>query len=151
MNSKFWLTVLSFILVQHIAAQTFGGFPPSTKWKQINSDTARIIFTAGAEDEANRVATLVHKAAGEQPASLGNKLRKINILLQSHTTSANGYVALGPWRSEFYMVPGSNIFDFGNLPWHENLAIHEYRHVQQYNNFNNGLTKAFYFLFGEQG
>ena len=64
---------------------------------------------------------------------------------------ANGYVALGPFRSEFYLIPGSDIFEFGNLPWHENLAVHEYRHVQQYNNFNNGLAKVFRVLGGQQG
>ena len=60
-------------------------------------------------------------------------------------------MALGPFRSEFYLIPGTNIFDFGSLPWHENLAIHEYRHAQQYNNFNNGLSRAFRFVLGQQG
>jgi hypothetical protein len=151
MKRKHWLTFFILITVLQLSAQQFGGFPPSTKWKQINSDTARIIFTGGAEWQANRIATLIHKAAVDTPTALGNKLRKISVVLQSRTTLANGYVALGPFRSEYYLVPGSNIFDFGNLPWHENLAIHEYRHVQQYNNFNNGITKGFYFLFGEQG
>ena len=31
------------------------------------------------------------------------------------------------------------------------LAIHEYRHVQQYNNFCVGLSRAFYILFGQDG
>lgn len=141
-----------FLLIsQLLHAQQFGGFPPSTQWKQINTDTARVIFTPGAELQASRIATLINRAAADTLLSLGDKLRKINIVLQSRTTSANGYVALGPWRSEYYMIPGSNIFDFGSLPWHEQLALHEYRHVQQYNNFNNGITKGFYFLFGEQG
>ena len=132
-------------------AQQFGGFSPSTKWMQINTDTARIIFTKDAKQQAYRIATLIHKAAADTPFAIGNKLRKINIILQSHTTLANGYVALAPYRSEYYLIPGSNVFDFGNLPWYENLAVHEYRHVQQYNNFRNGLSKGFYYLFGEQG
>jgi hypothetical protein len=132
-------------------AQDFGGFPPSTKWKQINTDTARIIFTRGAEAEAERIATLIHRQAADKTFSLGNKLRKINVVLQSRTTLANGYVALAPFRSEYYLIPSSNNLEFGNLPWHENLALHEYRHVQQYSNFNHGLSKGFYYLFGEQG
>lgn len=132
-------------------AQQFGGFPPSTKWKQINTDTVRIIFTPGAEEQANRIATLIHKAALDTPFALGSRLKKVNILLQSHTTLANGYVALAPFRSEFYLVPGSNVYEFGNLPWQENLAIHEYHHVQQYANFNHGLSRGFYYLFGEGG
>ena len=132
-------------------AQNFGGFPPSTRWKQINTDTARIIYTKGAEAEAERIATLIHRQAADKTFSLGNKLRKINVVLQSRTTLANGYVGLAPFRSEYYLVPASNNLEFGNLPWHENLALHEYRHVQQYSNFNHGLSKGFYYLFGEQG
>ena len=56
---------------------------------------------------------------------IGSKIRKINIVLHHQTTLANGYVALGPFRSEYYLVPGSNLFEFGNLPWYEQLAVHE--------------------------
>ena len=146
------LVLLMLLLTgQFLSAQQFGGFPPSTHWKQINTDTARIIFTPGAEWQAQRIATLIHQAAADTPFSLGSQLRKINIVLQSRTTLANGYVALAPYRSEYYLIPSSNVFDFGNLPWYENLAVHEYRHVQQYNNFRHGLSKGFYYLFGEQG
>jgi len=146
--------MLSFLLFSSLwlqaHSQQFGGFPSRTKWKQINTDTSRIIFTAEAEEEAQRVATIINAmAARDNP--LGKSFNKINVLLQSNTTQANGYVALAPFRSEFYLVPGGNIFEFGNLPWQEQLAIHEYRHVQQYNNFNRGLSKGFGVLFGQEG
>ena len=145
-------SLLFFLLLAgQIYAQQFGGYPPSTKWKQINNDTVRLIFTKGAEAQANRIATLIRQAAKDTSFDIGEKIRKINIVLHGQTTLANGYVALAPYRSEFYLIPSSNVFDFGNLPWQENLAIHEYRHVQQYNNFRNGLSKGFYYLFGEQG
>lgn len=140
-----------FIIVNTTSAQNFGGFPPTTQWRQINTDTARIIYIKGAEEEAQRIATLIHRQAADTSFSIGNKLKKINIVLHSRTTLANGYVALAPFKSEYYLVPSSNVFDFGGLPWQENLAIHEYRHVRQYNNFRNGLSKGFYYLFGEQG
>jgi hypothetical protein len=140
-----------FLLAGLSHAQEFGGFPPSTRWKQINTDTARVIFMPGAEDQAQRVASLLHRMAADTPVSLGGRLRKIDVVLHSRTTLANGYVALAPFRSEFFLVPGSSVFDFGNLPWNDNLAIHEYRHVQQFNNFRNGISKAFYYLFGERG
>lgn len=139
------------LAILSLNAQDFGGFPPSTRWKQINSDTARIIYSRGAEDQAARIAALIQRAAADTPFSLGNRMRKINVVLQSRTTLANGYVALGPFRSEFYLIPGANIYEFGTLPWHENLALHEYRHVQQYANFRNGLSKFFFYLFGENG
>lgn len=147
------MRILYFLLLMApaAAAQDFGGFPPSTKWRQLNSDTARIIFTEGAQAQAQRIANLVHRMAADTPFAIGRGLRKIDILLHARTTQANGYVALGPFRSEFYLIPGTNIFDFGSMPWHENLAIHEYRHAQQYNNFNHGLSKAFRLVLGQQG
>ena len=132
-------------------AQNFGGFPPATKWKQINTDTARVIFSPAAQAQAARIAQLVHAMAADTPVAIGRPLRKINIVLHDKTTEANGYVALGPFRSEYYLIPGADIFEFGNLPWHENLAVHEYRHVQQYNAFNNGLTKVFSLFGGQNG
>ncbi|GAA4327607.1 hypothetical protein GCM10023184_16900 [Flaviaesturariibacter amylovorans] len=133
-----------------LGAQQFGGFPPATRWQQINTDTARIIFTAPAAPQAQRVASILHRLAAT-PSGLGPSLQKINVVLHGNTTLANGYVGLAPWRSEFYLIPGANIFDFGNLPWHEQLAIHEYRHVQQYNNMNRGLSRASGVLLGQEG
>ncbi|MBA4168622.1 MAG: hypothetical protein H0X41_13940, partial [Chitinophagaceae bacterium] len=72
-------------------------------------------------------------------------------MMQNQTTASNGYVALGPYRSEFFLTPTQNSFELGSLPWHKTLALHEYRHVQQNNNFRKGLTRAFYDLFGEEG
>ncbi len=83
--------------------------------------------------------------------TIGDQQRKINIVLQNQTTISNGYVGLGPFRSEFYMTPDQNSFDLGSLPWPDQLTIHEYRHVEQYNNFNVGLSKAMRTLFGEEG
>ncbi len=61
------------------------------------------------------------------------------------------YVALGPWRSEFYLMPPQSAFDLGTTPWYHTLALHEYRHVQQYNNFRKGLSRVAYYLFGQEG
>lgn len=140
-----------FIFSLPASAQQFGANVPSVKWQQYNSDTARIIFPAGLDSQARRVASIVHYLAARQPVSLGDKLYKINIILQPHTTVSNGYVAMAPFRSEFYLTPYSDGFQLGSLSWNDLLAIHEYRHVQQYNNFRIGLTKGLYYLLGEEG
>jgi hypothetical protein len=141
-----WL-VLSF----YGNTQEFGGNPPSLKWKQINTDSARIIFPNGLDSQAQRTADIVHYLAKQKPFSPGDKVYKINIVLQNQTTIANGYVGLGPYRSEFFMTPDPNNFSQGSIAWPDQLSVHEYRHVMQYNNFRNGLSKAFYYLFGEEG
>lgn len=132
-------------------AQQFGGFAPRTRWMQLNTDTARIIYQPPTAAQAQRVAALVHRMAAESPVKLGGQLQKINIVLHANTTLANGYVALGPFRSEYYMLPGSDLFAQGTIPYPEQLALHEYRHVQQYNNMNRGLARAFGLVLGQQG
>lgn len=148
---KLFCLFSSLFIYTAVFSQLFGGNPPSVKWKQINSDTARIIFPAGLDSHAKRVASLVHYMAKQKPVSLGEQLKKINIVLQNQTVIPNGYVQLGPYRSEFFLNPELNNFGQGSVSWTDQLALHEYRHVQQFNNFNNGLSKAMKVLFGEEG
>lgn len=148
----FLTTFLTFIFCfQKADAQEFGGNRSSIRWRQINTDTARVVFPLGLDSAARRVALVVHTAAAKNIMPLGQKLKKINIVLQPQTTVSNGYVGLGPFRSEFYMAPPADNFELGTLNWADQLAIHEYRHVQQYNNFNNGASKVLYRLLGEEG
>lgn len=132
-------------------AQRFAGHPPSTKWKQIDTDTVRVVFPAGYENLASDVVATAHALGYRTKGSIGDRVRKISIVLQPRTTVTNGYVAMGPWRSEFMLTPNQNSFELGSLPWHRFLALHEYRHIQQYNNFNKGISRAFLFLFGQDG
>lgn len=135
-----------------ISAQRFGGTPPSVKWQQINTDSARIIFPQGLDSQAQRIASVIHyEAANQGPLALGKDVRKVNIVLQNLPTIANGYVGLGPYRSEFFLTPSLNNFNLGSLSWGDQLALHEYRHAQQFNNFHNGLSDVMYYLFGEEG
>ena len=139
------------LLSTGVNAQVFGGNPPSLHWHQLNTDTARIIFPVGLDTAAEQVAAIVHTLARTTLPTIGHSQRKINIVLQNQTTIPNGYVGLAPFRSEFQLTPEQNSFDLGSLPWQKMLAIHEYRHVQQYNNYRVGLSAFFYYLFGEGG
>lgn len=134
-----------------ISAQEFGGDPPATHWQQINSDTARIIFPAGWDSIAQRIAAGTSRLQRSYSGSIGGKLKKIDIVLQKDATVSNAFVALGPYRSEYFLMPPQNVFELGAQSWTDNLMIHEYRHVQQYNNFDVGLSKAMGVLFGENG
>ncbi|MEO8174778.1 MAG: hypothetical protein ABI581_16900, partial [Sediminibacterium sp.] len=140
-----------FLNVCLLRAQNFGGTPSSIKWQQINTDTVRVIFPKGYDAKAQRIANIVHSLQKSYSHSIGDDLRKVNIVLQNQTLLSNGYVALGPFRSEFYTTPPQNAFELGAVEWTDYLALHEFRHIQQYNNFNKGLSKAATFLFGEQG
>lgn len=146
-----FILVLCFFCLSNIKAQQFGGNPPSTRWYQMDSDTARIIFPQKMDSMAAKVANLVTHLARHNPLNLGNQLKKVDIVLQPQTINANGYVSLGPFRSEFYTTPPADNFDLGSLEWLTQLTLHEYRHVHQYNNFNHGLSTAMRYLFGQEG
>ncbi len=132
-------------------SQQFGGNPPSIKWKQINSSPVRVIFPRSLDSTAERVANVISWLDKTTPNTIGNQKRKVNLVLQNQTTISNAYVSLAPFRSEFFLTPEINSFEIGSLPWPDQLAIHEFRHVQQYNNFNVGISKLLRILFGEDG
>lgn len=142
-----WLILLFVSLSLFADGQNFGGNPPG-KWGQINTDTVRVIFPLGLDSIANRVATLAHHLQRE-----GSPFRyqKINIVLQNNATISNAYVSLAPFRSELYMMPPQNAFELGSLSWADNLVVHEWRHVQQYNFFNRGLSRAAGAILGQEG
>ena len=151
MNAKALFTAVLLFITCFVNAQQFGAFPPSTHWRQIQTDTARIIYEGATTSQAQNIAAIIHQANRINATSLGNNVRRINILLHKNTTLANGYVALGPFRSEYYLIPGSNIFEFGATPWSQTLAVHEYRHVHQYSNFNKGVSRVASVIFGQEG
>ncbi|MGN6533637.1 MAG: hypothetical protein ACTHK0_17980 [Ginsengibacter sp.] len=145
------LLILSTLIFSQSFSQVFGGDPPSVKWKQINTPASRVIFPQGLDSVAARITNII--AYIKQPTSqtIGNLSKKINIVLQNQTTVSNAYVSLGPFRSEFYLTPEQNSFDMGSIPWPDQLTIHEYRHVEQYNNFDVGLSKVMRTIFGQEG
>jgi hypothetical protein len=150
-NKILLLLLLANAAASITQAQEFGGNPPSIKWMQINTPAAKVIFPVGLDSAALRVANIVQQMNKSIQPTIGFKQKQISILLQNQTTIANAYVGLAPFRSEFYLTPEQNSFDIGSLPWPEQLAIHEFRHVQQYNNFNTGLSHIAKIIFGEGG
>src|SRR5688572_21057575 len=144
--------ILILLMIRMVAAaQHFGGHPASMKWNQINTDSIRIIFPPGFEKQAQSIALLTHSIPFTTGNSIGTAVKKMDVVLQPYSTISNGYVSLGPRRSEFILTPLQNSFQLGSIPWHVSLALHEYRHIQQYNNFRKGISRAFYYLFGQQG
>lgn len=140
-----------FLLPLFCIAQNFGGNAPSVKWKQINTSKARVIFPTGLDSQANRIANLMQLMDSATVETIGGKQRKWNIVLQNQTTIPNAYVRMAPIMSELYMTPGQDNFSTGSIRWDDNLMTHENRHMQQFSNFNRGLTKAFSFFLGQEG
>ncbi len=143
--------VFCTLLFNQSFSQIFAGDPASIKWKQINTSSSRVIFPQGLDSVARRITNIISYIRIPTDKTIGNQSKKINIVLQNQTVVSNAYVSLGPFRSEFYMTPQQNSFEMGSVPWPDQLTIHEYRHVEQYNNFNVGLSKMMRIIFGEEG
>jgi hypothetical protein len=137
------------LLVNSANAQQFGGHPAGQQWKQIRSDSFRVIFPAGQSANAQRVSSII-KGLDNGFGNRGLKrFSNIPIVLQHKTNISNGYVGMGPWRSEFFLTPDQNSFELGSIPWLDVLSLHEYRHVQQNRHFMQGITGATYKILGQ--
>lgn len=139
---------LASVLSAQIPANTIGANPLALKWNQIHTDRVQVIFPQGLEAAGQRVANIVHYLWDNHAESVGETRQKVTILLQNQTIIPNGFVTVGPFRSEFYMTPPQfNI----TADWVDGLAIHEYRHVQQLGNSKNGVTRLVKTISGSWG
>ncbi len=121
-----------------VPANPIGLNPTHLKWQQIHTDKVQVIFPAGLESQGQRVANLVHQLWEQASASVGEKREKVSILLQNQPALSNGFVTVGPFRSELFTTPPQ--FDCSS-DWLDLLTLHEYRHVQQFANALRGPTR----------
>jgi hypothetical protein len=128
---------------------TLGNHPSTVKWKYIKNDKIKVIFPDSTLDQAKRIADIITYINKEKKISVGAKSFKLDLLLNTNNVEANGYVALAPFRSEFYATGFQNQQFLGTMNWLDNLSIHEYRHALQFSNTRHGLTNFAYYIGGE--
>lgn len=124
--------------------------PSSIEWKKIDSPHFEIIFPAEVERDAQRVTHLLEKAYPLVTKSLHVLPPKISLILQNQSTISNGFVTLAPRRSEWYMTPSIDP-QLTNTEWLKTLAVHEFRHVVQFEKSNQGFNRVFSIWLGEIG
>lgn len=119
----------------------------------IETDTVKIIFRKKMEVKARRIAAMIHYMRRHRTKSMDEqKMGAIPIILRSETNQSNGFVTLGAFRSEFFTTsPQEPQRLTGSTPWIDMLAIHEYRHVQQFYSAKVGWTRIIAILSGELG
>ena len=139
----------SRLKAQDLTIPVLGQNRNGLNWQAINNGKVEIIFPRGMETKAQRIARLT-SSLHDNLITLGERRHKISIILRNQTNVSNGFVAFAPFRSEFFMTP-PQIGLSGTVSWLDLLAIHEYRHVQQLNNADQGVTKALGLLLGQTG
>jgi hypothetical protein len=125
-------------------------FPPDIHWCQIKTPNYQIIFPAEFTKEAQRVANTIEYLQRPLHFSLSAQPTRWPLLLNNRSALGNGYVSLAPRRSEWYATPSINSFT-GCTEWFNLLAVHEGRHMVQFQATNQGFTRWSYYLFGELG
>ncbi|MEJ2879922.1 hypothetical protein [Pedobacter sp. GR22-6] len=138
-----FINTLTLTLISHCTfAQLFGGEqnPLSVKWRQIEASGFRVIYPAELEQEAQRMANTLGHIYPYVGNSLNRQKTSIPILLQNQGVIANGFVQLAPKKSEFYTTPPQQ---FDSQDWLNNLAVHELRHVAQFDKLTNGKARPF--------
>ncbi|UII25150.1 hypothetical protein LVD15_17800 [Fulvivirga maritima] len=151
-KSLFFL--LSFLSALSAVAQSdliLENSQPSIKWKQVITPGFRVIYQDGFDEQAQQVAgKLQYLRAPESESLLGDKEpKRISVILQNRNSISNGFVTLGPRRSEFQTMPPQDYNFVGNNRWLDLLSVHEFRHVVQNQHSKRGFNKVFYYVFGE--
>jgi hypothetical protein len=122
--------------------------PPSLKWNQITTPNFRVLYIPGFEAQAQRMANTLEHIRMPESASLGKPPRRFTVILQNQSSIANGFVSLLPRRSEFFTMPPQDYNFSGTMDWLNQLAVHEYRHMVQFDRARTGLSKWLYYAFG---
>ena len=122
---------------------------PSIKWHQTNSPNFRVLYHKGGDSLAMQTINTLEKIYKPSLSTLNTNPEKVTIILQQLNATSNGFVTVGPRRSEFYGMPPQNYNFTGTNQWMDMLAVHEYRHVVQFSKSRIGFNKVISYLFGE--
>ena len=140
--------VLLAILLSSLCSKAqfvnFGQDRPSLRWRQIKTENFQIIYPDFFETEAQKAAN-IYSRLYRHANTLGQRPKKIAMIMHADGGVSNGNVALAPRKSELYTMPSQEPGD----AWLEHLCTHEFRHVVQFDKINQGLTHGLYYLFGE--
>jgi len=124
--------------------------PPEIEWKKIDTEHFEIIFPLETLNQAKRVAQLLEAAYPHVSKTLEVYPKKISLILQNQGTISNAFVTLAPRRSEWYLSPSINP-ELTSTEWLKTLAIHEFRHVVQFEKTRQNFNRWYDIFLGEIG
>jgi len=138
-----YLTPLILTIISHsVFGQIFSTAqnPLSVKWREVSANGFRIIYPTELEAEAQRMANTLPLIYPKVGKGFNLRTTSIPLLLQNRGTIANGFVQLAPKKSEFYATPPQY---FDSQDWLNNLAVHELRHIAQFDKLTGSQKKPF--------
>ncbi len=120
------------------------------EWRSLESERFRLIFEGRLEAPARETLALLEVLYAPVASGLKARPPKITIILQHAPLAANGFVTLAPRRSEFFVTPWLGP-ELGQNEWLAALAVHEFRHVVQFEKSRTGFARALEIVLGESG
>lgn len=124
---------------------------PSIDWRVIESDSLKLIYPDYMGPQAQFITNLVQHYSGQVGLDYGiAKPQKFPLIIRPEFAELNGFVTLMPRRSEWYTSATISPV-IGALNFYQALAIHEYRHIIQYDYMKRSTNKFAYAIFGEFG
>ena len=143
--------LFAFIFSDSLGQEEIGLNPPSLKWSQINTPAGRVVFPQGLDTFAFHAAKLMNYQRIHDPSIAGTgRTKRVPVILQNQSILPAGFSTPAPWRNEYYLTPPQNMF-LGPIRWEDGMAIHEYRHTQQFYMANQGFTWLYKILMGQTG
>ncbi len=124
--------------------------PPGLDWHKIDTKHFEIVFPKAITAEAQAMANTLEHLYLPLGRTLPGARRRMSVVLENEGIEANGYVMLMPRHSAFYTTPPQGRFG-GLTDWDSELAVHEGRHMVQFDKHNQGFTRVAGLLSGEAG
>lgn len=151
---QFRLLVAALLATLTATAQTLpilSQNPTSLRWYRVETPHFKVLYPEGFEQPAKRTAQRLEQVYEPVSAGLERRPRPLSVILQNQTSVSNGFATLYPRRVEFFTAPPQDPALLGTLNWLDLLAVHEYRHVVQYEKALQGYGRILYTLLGAQG
>ena len=132
-----WLMVAALFAGTPLSAQIYscGDDPGRARWMHVDSPNYRIIYPEGTDSLAmeygralERFRTAEGRSLGMVPGTLQFG-KRTPVVLHPYTVYSNGSVMWAPKRMDLYTTPDPYAGE--TMPWSEQLAVHESRHVAQ--------------------
>jgi hypothetical protein len=120
-------------------------------WESIENDFVKVIYPLSMRGESVYIANLVEHYS--QHVGLTYEIqtpKQFTLVVRPEMAEPNGFVTLAPRRSEWFASSTFSSF-VGASEWYQTLAIHEYRHVMQYDHFKRSTVKWLSYAFGDTG
>lgn len=152
---KYFFSIVALLFYAVSASAQFyttGDDPGSLKWSRIRTGHYDVIYPCGLDSLAGEYALNLEKyrldvsrSAGYAPGEYTRT--RMPVILHAYNAQSNGVVVWAPKRMELFTTPQA--YSPEPMPWIQNLAIHESRHVAQMQQGMSHVFRPFNYIFGQ--